>query len=612
MDQRTWGIIGGAVLIVALLSPLFLGNFKSVETLYEDAELLFKHRKYEDAIKKYNKAIKVSKKPGSNSEQIHKHFPAFANYKIALCYEKLGDTKKNIKYYTQAERHIRRTLTETDYYQLKEKLHFLLANILIKTDKPREAEAQFSYFIKIFPNSIFVEDALFHIGSLNKKLHLLNESQAAFQRIIDEFPTSKYRREAEYTIAQLLVSKQNGSNNLNKPNLQENARDNNSIDKTTTELISPEDAIAESIYKTAIECLKRGDHYDANQLFTTILKEFPNGKYTSFAHEGIGDIYFESENYVKARQKYEQAIYSTTDQERRQELYQKKQQTFLVADYVDVIPDPIPQSDLFTKAILLHQEGKFTEAAQIYEKLSKSDIPEDDLSFALYRAGVCYYRESKGDLELFNKAAELFVRFKNDHSARPEIAQVYYYLASTYFEWGNAFDDDISKYQLAIQAINEAKGNPLVNDSSKQIWFNRLAELEKNVKRKMYPNPNPSPDPIIPVTIHYNQGLDFLDEKRYDNAIDEFEKCLYHDPDFQKAYCNLGVIYFRKKDYQLAINLLEDAVAIDSNFKEAYFNLGLAYLKLNKIEDAKTAAENALRIDPNYENAKILIDSITD
>ena len=104
----------------------------------------------------------------------------------------------------------------------------------------------------------------------------------------------------------------------------------------------------------------------------------------------------------------------------------------------------------------------------------------------------------------------------------------------------------------------------------------------------------------------------FLSMNQYDKAIDEFEKCLYLDPNFHKAYCNLGVIYIRKKNYTMAVNLLAEAVSIRDDFKEAYFNLGLAYRKLNRLEDAKEAAENALRIDPNYENARILIESLQD
>ena len=110
MEQRTWGIIGGAVLIIAILSSLVLPGSKSVEDHYTDAESLFRHRKYEDAIKKYEKAIKASKKTGVNTDHIDKDFPALANYKIALCYEKLGDTKKDNRFYNKAVTQILKTL----------------------------------------------------------------------------------------------------------------------------------------------------------------------------------------------------------------------------------------------------------------------------------------------------------------------------------------------------------------------------------------------------------------------------------------------------------------------------------------------------------------------
>lgn len=604
MEQRTWGIIGGAVLIIAILSSLVLPGSKSVEDHYTAAESLFRHRKYEDAIKKYEKAIKASKKTGVNTDHIDKDFPALANYKIALCYEKLGDTKKDNRFYDKAITQIRKTLTETEIYKHRERLYYLWGSILITTEKYREADAKFSFFIKTFPNSIFVEDVLFHQGTINKQLKRLDASQLAFQRLIDDFPTSKYRSEAEYTITQLLVTKHDSSNK---------ADDKNEItDNETMELVSPEDIKAEDIYNAAVQLLEQRNNYEAYQLFTTLLVEYPDSKHKSYAYEHIGDIYFESENYIKARQKYEEAMHSSTDNKRKQKMNEKYQQTFLIPDTIDVIPNPILQSDLFIKATLYRKEGKYAEAAPLFETLSDSNIIEDDKIYALYWGGFSYYNAAHDDDVIsLNKAARLFERLLKDYSDRPDFIKVYYYLASTYYKLGNALNGDRSYYELAFRTVDDAK-----NKYSNQVWLTRLQDL----KEKINPTPDPIPTPDLKPTPtpedviakHYEQALSHLDVNQYDKAINEFEKCLYLDPDFHKAYCNLGVIYIRKKNYTMAVDRLKDAVAIKKDFKEAYFNLGLAYRKLNRLADAKNAAENALRIDPNYENARILIESLQD
>ncbi len=607
MEQRTWEMIGGAVLIIALLS-LLLPNAKTVEEHYNEAESLFQHRKYEDAIKRYQKAIKASKKPGVNTDYIDKDFPTLANKRIALCYEKLGDTKKDNKFYNKAVTQIRNTLGETDHYKHSEDLYYLWATILNKTEKYREADAKYSYFIQQYPNSSNVEEALFHQGKINKDLKRFYASQVAFQRLIDEYPTSKYRSEAEYTITHLLVAKHESLNNT---------KDNTKV-KEENVLVSPEDLKSEDIYNTAAQLLEKRNYYEAYQLFSTLLIKYPESKYKSFAYEGIGDVFFESENYIKARQNYEEAKYSSTDIERKQKLNEKYQQTFLVTDYVDDIPNPILQSDLFTKAILYRKEGKHAEAAQLYETLSNSNIPTDDIVYALYWGGISYYHAANDDVTLLNKTTGLFERLLKDFNDRPAFIKIYYYLASAYYKLGNALNGDRSNYQLVLKTVDEAnnRSGVLVKYSNK-IWLTRLQDLRETTINKINPSPTPEPKKVESrkeddIAKHYEQALSFLDMNQYNKAIDEFEKCLYLDPDFHKAYCNLGVIYIRKKNYTRAVNLLTDAVAIKDDFKEAYFNLGLAYRKLKKLEDAKDAAENALRIDPNYENARILIESLQD
>ena len=614
MEQRTWGIIGGAVLIIALLSTL-LPNKKSVDDHYYAAESHFRHREYQDAIKRYEKAIKASKKPGVNTVHIDKDFPAFANYKIALCYEKLGDTKKDNRFYDKAVTQIRNTLGETDVYKHRMDLYYLWATLLNKTEKHREADAKFSYFIQQYPNSSNVEEALFHQGKINKGLKRFYASQVAFQRLVDDFPTSKYRSEAEYNITQLLVAKHESLNNTKNNTKVEDESTGN----LTNDSVSPEELKSEDIYNTAAQLLEQRKHFEAYQLFSTLLTKYPESKYKSFAYEGIGDVYFESENYIKARQNYEEAMYSSTDNIRKQKMNEKYQQTFLIPDTIDDIPNPILQSDLFTKAILYRKEGKYAEAAQLYETLSNSDIPTDDIVYALYWGGFSYYNAANDDdVTSLNKAAGMFERLLKDYSERPTFIKVYYYLASTYDKLGNALNGDRTNYQLVISTVDKAnnRSGKLVNYSN-QIWLTRLQDLRKSTINKINPSPTSEPDTVEShkeddIAKHYEQALSYLDVNQYNKAIVEFEKCLYLDPDFHKAYCNLGVIYIRKKNYTRAVNLLTDAVAIKDDFKEAYFNLGLAYRKLNRLEDAKEAAENALRIDPNYENARILIESLED
>ena len=105
MNARIWGIIGGVALVLALLSPLVLGNSKKIEQLYEAAEALYERSDYEGAIVKYKEALKESKKFGAKTEMIDKDFTTLANLKIAQCYYELAEKTSNVTDITKPRSH---------------------------------------------------------------------------------------------------------------------------------------------------------------------------------------------------------------------------------------------------------------------------------------------------------------------------------------------------------------------------------------------------------------------------------------------------------------------------------------------------------------------------
>ncbi len=79
-----------------------------------------------------------------------------------------------------------------------------------------------------------------------------------------------------------------------------------------------------------------------------------------------------------------------------------------------------------------------------------------------------------------------------------------------------------------------------------------------------------------PAQVAYNQGIAYLNNNRYNEAVGEFKK----------------------------------AIGLDPNYKEAHHGLGLAHLKMNNPREAKRAAEAALGIDPHYQPAHQLLDAV--
>ena len=172
-----------------------------------------------------------------------------------------------------------------------------------------------------------------------------------------------------------------------------------------------------------------------------------------------------------------------------------------------------------------------------------------------------------------------------------------------------------------------------------------------------------------PAQVVYNQGIAYLNNNRYNEAVVEFEKAIVLDPNYKEAHhgiglahlkmknpgeakraaeaalgidpfyqparqlldviksstppvnpppqpqpaqvaYNQGFAYFRSNRYNEAVVEFEKAIGLDPNYKEAHHRLGLVHLKMGNLGEAKKAAEAALRIAPSYQPARALLDAI--
>lgn len=318
MNERIWGIIGGVALLLALLSPLVLGNSKKVERLFEDAEALYERSNYEGAIKKYKEALKESNKPGAKTEHINKDFTTLANLRIALCYYHLGEKTQDINYYHNALAYITKAWQNAYVAKHQEELIHLWAETLYKIEDFEQAKTKFVWLIEKFPNSRWVAKALYTIGNINYQQQNYEEAKSTFQKLIDEFPNSEFKTEGERRIVEIeqlfdVTTKQSVENEMLSEVSDEPA------------LIPPQpdsESQVKVMYDQASNLKQQGRVHDAIQRYTDIITQFPeNYQYITDAYIGIAEIYLEAEDYVNARANYEEAMYTTDDGEEKIELY---------------------------------------------------------------------------------------------------------------------------------------------------------------------------------------------------------------------------------------------------------------------------------------------------
>ncbi|MYB94357.1 tetratricopeptide repeat protein, partial [Candidatus Poribacteria bacterium] len=414
MNERIWGIIGGVALLLALLSPLVLGNSKKVERLFEDAEVLYEHSNYEGAIEKYKKALQESNKPGAKTEHINKDFTTFANLRIALCYYHLAEKTQDVNYYHDALAYITKVWQNAYVAKHQEELIYLWAETLYKIEDFEQAKTKFAWLIEKFPNSRWVAKALYTIGNINYQQQNYEEAKSTFQKLIDEFPNSEFKIEGERRIVEIeqlfaVATKQSVENEMLSEVSDEPA------------LIPPQPdskSQAKVMYDEASNLRQQGRIHDAIQHYTDLITQFPeNYQYITDAYIGIAEIYLEAEDYVNARANYEEAMYTTDDGEKKIELYKKYQLTYLVPVYAGdgTMRDNRGDAQFFIEATRLRKEGKFLEAAKLYEQLTNRNISTEDTAKAIYWTGYCYHKEGLTTPILFGKSVNAFKRLIDDY-----------------------------------------------------------------------------------------------------------------------------------------------------------------------------------------------------
>ena len=103
---------------------------------------------------------------------------------------------------------------------------------------------------------------------------------------------------------------------------------------------------------------------------------------------------------------------------------------------------------------------------------------------------------------------------------------------------------------------------------------------------------------LIISSVHLKSGIILRDNKRWDEAIEEYQKAIYWDQYNWKAYYRLGFAYAEtnKPNEALAIYLKLKELAPD--YADIHYNLGSLYLRMGKWEDAKEELQRSIELNP--------------
>ena len=102
---------------------------------------------------------------------------------------------------------------------------------------------------------------------------------------------------------------------------------------------------------------------------------------------------------------------------------------------------------------------------------------------------------------------------------------------------------------------------------------------------------------------HYNMGNALKDQDKLEEAIEAYNKALVIKPDYAEAYSNMGVALTDQGKLEGAIEAYNKSLSLKPDYAEAYSNMGVTLADQGKLEEAIEAYNKALVIKPDYAEA---------
>jgi tetratricopeptide (TPR) repeat protein len=102
--------------------------------------------------------------------------------------------------------------------------------------------------------------------------------------------------------------------------------------------------------------------------------------------------------------------------------------------------------------------------------------------------------------------------------------------------------------------------------------------------------------------LYYAMGHTCYELKRYTLSLDYFDKALFLDKDYSKAYVGRGIVFIALERYEEAIAELKKSLdnIVFHEPESAYYNIAIAYAKMNNYEKAVANLKTAIELNHKY------------
>lgn len=148
------------------------------------------------------------------------------------------------------------------------------------------------------------------------------------------------------------------------------------------------------------------------------------------------------------------------------------------------------------------------------------------------------------------------------------------------------------------QELKQYASEVIVNIETAERKYSRAQKYEIHIQM---PEGNMLPG------INMQAAADYF-EKAYetednDLKIDFYTKSIEANPEFSPAYYNRGIAYYEEKKYHEAIQDFDQALKLEAKSALAYYYRGVCYQEMNELEKAIVSYSCAITLDPVPENS---------
>ena len=118
----------------------------------------------------------------------------------------------------------------------------------------------------------------------------------------------------------------------------------------------------------------------------------------------------------------------------------------------------------------------------------------------------------------------------------------------------------------------------------------KYTEANDLLKKKVFPE-------SLSAELHYVYGRIFEENKKYNEALEQYNSALVKDSNHSMTQERMGVVYTSQQNYILARIYLQSAVRLNPTSFEGWYFLGIASKKIGELDQASDCFFTSIKLN---------------